>query len=80
MLGEIKAQRQESKLKRIDLYSKEFPSGFVFFFKSDNISLAFCLTGDGDIQLHGVEEDQEKSLRPRFARWFLRLSIPKKWM
>lgn len=49
MLGETKAHGQESKLKRVHLHPKEFPGGFVFV-KSDNDSLAFCLTEDDSVR------------------------------
>lgn len=55
MLDETKPHRQESKLKRNHLHPKEFLSGFVLV-KSNNISLAFCLSEDDSIHSHeGVE-------------------------
>jgi len=51
MLGETKAHRQKSKLKRLHLHPKEFPSGFSLV-KPANVSLAFCLTEGDNIYLY----------------------------
>lgn len=51
MLGETKPHRQESKLKRNHLHPKEFLCGFVLV-KSNNVSLAFCLSEDDSVHSH----------------------------
>lgn len=62
MLGESKAHRQE----RIHLHPKEFPGGFVLV-RSDNVSLAFCLTEDDTIHSYwqvelGAREKSETQI------------------